>query len=143
MTQQPPPGFELLPPIDEVMANYAPIHFRREGDHIALGFHVGSQHCNRRGVCQGGVWACVADVQLGINVGTMTGLSGPTVSLSLDYLGEAAIGRWVEGRTRLLRKTPKLAFVDATFTADGELALRANGIFRLKWAPERQLPPTA
>jgi acyl-coenzyme A thioesterase PaaI-like protein len=139
MNPDPPPGFELLPPIDEVMACFAPIHLRRDGEHVALGFRVDAQHCNLHGTCHGGVWACVADVQLGLNVGTMTGLSGPTISLSLDYLGAAAIGQWVEGRTRLLRKTPKLAFVDATFTADDELVLRASGIFRLKWAPERDL----
>lgn len=142
MANDPPPGFQLLPPLDEVMLSFAPIYYRRDAEkHVALGFHVARQHCNLRGDCHGGTWACIADVQLGVNVGTLTGLSGPTVSLSLDYLGAASLGQWVEGRTRLLRRTPKLAFVDAVFTADGEPVLRASGIFRLKWPPERDLPP--
>lgn len=136
----PPPGFFPLPPLDGVMEAMAPLYFRiDDNDQYVLAFHVGPQHCNPRGHCHGGVWATMADLQLGMNVGRLTNRTGPTVSMSLDYLGSARTGQWVEGTTRLLRRTPRLAFVDATFTADGELVLRANAIFRLKWEPVAQL----
>lgn len=123
-----------MPAVDHIMGNFAPLYRRDDADnHVTLGFFVQQHHCNPRGDCHGGTWATLADLQLGINVGAMINRSGPTVTLSLDYLGAAKVGQWIEGRTRLLRATPKLAFLDGTFTADGELALRANGIFRLKW----------
>jgi len=133
MQQDPPPGFKLFEPLDSVIAAFAPVFIRRDEGHVTIGFRVGAQHCNLQGNCAGGVWATLADFQMGMNVGLMTGLSGPTVSMSVDYLGAARPGQWAEGRTRLLRRTPKLAFLDATFTVDGEFALRADGIFRLKW----------
>lgn len=133
-----PAGFRLLEPFDEVMAALGPIFLRHDDvGHLTLGFRVARQHCNPQGSCHGGIWATFADLQLGMNVGLMTKRSGPTVSMSLDYLGSAQPGQWVEGTTRLLRETPKLAFVDATFTADGNPMLRASGIFRLKWQSSR------
>jgi len=130
-----PPGFRPINPVDGVTQAFAPLYRRDEGNHISLGFHVGPQHCNPRGHCHGGTWATLADLEMGMNACTMTGRGGPTVTMTLDYLGAAVVGQWVEGKARLLRQTPKMAFMDCTFTADGELALRANGIFRLKWAP--------
>lgn len=136
----PPADFFPLQPLDRVMEAIAPLYFRiDENNQFVLAFHVGPQHCNARGYCHGGVWATMADLQFGISLGRLTKQTGPTVSMSLDYLGSAHEGQWVEGSARLLRQTPKLAFVDATFTADGEPVLRANAIFRLKWEPAVQL----
>ena len=132
-----PPGFKELAKLDEVMGAFAPIYGRREDNQIALGFRVGSQHCNPRGNCHGGTWATIADVVMGVNVGFVTGLSGPTVSFNLDFLGAAVIGQWVEGRARVLRETPKLGFAECHFTADGALALRASGVFRRRFPPFR------
>lgn len=128
-----PPGFRLIGDMDEVMRGFAPVYLRLEDSGlVALGFHVGSQHCNPSGNCHGGTWATMADVVMGLNVGLTTGLGGPTISMSLDYLGAARAGQWVEGKARLLRATHKLGFAECIFTADGEPALRASAIFRRK-----------
>ena len=55
----------------------------------------------------------------------------PTVSLSVDYLAPAPLGAWVEGRTEVLRRTKRLVFSQMVATADGEICVRANGIFRI------------
>lgn len=128
-----PPGFRLLGDIDEVMRGFAPVYLRAEDSGlVALGFHVGPQHCNPSGNCHGGTWATMADVVMGLNVSRATGLGGPTVSMNLDFLGAARDGQWVEGKARLLRTTPKLGFAECLFTADGEPALRASAVFRRK-----------
>ncbi len=133
-----PPGFRLLRKMDEVLGAFDPVYVRREDDgHLVFGFRVGPQHCNPSGNCHGGTWATVADVALGINVAFLTSKSGPTVSMTLDFVGPAAKGQWVEGRARVLRWTPNLAFVEGHFTADGELVLRANAIFRRRSAYDR------
>jgi uncharacterized protein (TIGR00369 family) len=131
-----PPGFHLIDGLDAVMGAFAPIHIRQEPSGlVTLGFRVGPQHCNPRGHCHGGTWATLADVLMGLNIGFATGLSGPTVSMSIDFLAAATIGQWVEGCARVLRSTPNLGFAECTFTADGELALRANAVFRRKYPP--------
>ena len=128
-------GFHRLKQLDEVMRSFDPIYVRQEADgYVAIGFHVGPQHCNPRGNCHGGTWATMADVVMGLNVGFITGLSGPTVSLSIDFLGAAVEGQWVEGRAEVLRWTPNLGFAQCRFSADGEMALRANAVFRRKSA---------
>lgn len=131
-----PEGFRLFKDLDKVMEAFAPIHGRQEADGtLTLGLRIGPQHCNPRGNCHGGTWASMADVIMGINVGIVTGMSGPTVSMSIDYLGAARTGQWVEGRARVLRASPKLGFADCVFTAEGEIVLRANAVFRRKWPP--------
>ena len=126
-------GFHRLKQLDEVMRAFDPVYVRQEAEgYVTLGFRVGPQHCNPRGNCHGGTWATMADVVMGLNVGFITGLSGPTVSLSIDFLGAAVEGQWVEGRAEILRWTPNLAFAQCRFSADGETALRANAIFRRK-----------
>lgn len=142
-----PPGFHLTDGIDAVMGAFAPVYIRRESSGlITLGFRVGPQHCNPRGNCHGGTWATLADVLMGLNVGFVTGLSGPTVSMSIDFLASATTSQWVEGSARVLRSTPNLGFAECTFTAEGELALRANAVFRRKLPPhlsfEQLLAPT-
>lgn len=133
MTQDIPPDFRRLTSIDKVSDCFMPLFAKPDGEAgIALGFRVGPEHCNPRGVCHGGTWATLADVLMGVNVALVTGLSGPTVSMSLDFLGPAGIGKWVEGSARILRRTPKLGFADCVFTADGEMALRASAVFRRK-----------
>ena len=137
-----PPGFHPMPQLDDVMGAFAPTYMRQESpDIVTLGFRVGRQHCNPRGSCHGGTWATMADVVMGMSVGLVTGLSGPTVSMSIDFLGAATIGQWIEGHARVLRSTPNLGFAECTFTADGMLALRANAIFRRKFPPYRNLGP--
>ncbi len=126
-------GFHRLKQLDEVMRAFDPVYVRQEADgHVALGFHVGPQHCNPRGDCHGGTWATMADVLMGLNVGFISGRSGPTVSLSIDFLSAAVEGQWIEGRAEVLRWTPNLGFAQCRFSADGEIALRANAVFRRK-----------
>lgn len=135
-----PPDFRLLEPFDSVMEGFAPVYCRLRGpDDVLLGFRVGPQHCNPRGNCHGGTWATMADVLMGLNASFQTGMGGPTVSLSIDYLGAAEVGQWVEGSARVLRHTPRLAFADCLFTADGVTALRANAVFRRRFETQRTL----
>ncbi len=131
-----PAGFQVMAPFDLVTDALSPLDMRKDDDgRLALGFHVGKQHCNPRGICHGGTWATLADIVMGVNVGLITGLTGPTVSLGIDFLSSANEGQWVEAQARVLRHTHRLAFADCFFTADGEAALRANAVFRRKYPP--------
>lgn len=138
-----PPDFQLLGNMDPVLDALAPIYVRQEASGgVTMGFCVGPQHCNPNGDCHGGTWATLADVLMGLNVGLLTGLGGPTISLNLDFLGAARVGHWAEGSARVLRSTRNLGFVECLFTVDGEPTLRANAVFRRRGQPfgQKSLP---
>jgi acyl-coenzyme A thioesterase PaaI-like protein len=61
----------------------------------------------------------------------MDGRMTPTINLTCDFLAPAPLGAWVEGRGELVRATRNLLFAQGHATADGALALRANGIFKI------------
>jgi len=52
------------------------------------------------------------------------------VNLSVDYIGTAKLGQWLQIEPRVLRTGRSKSFADALITADGALIARANGIFR-------------
>lgn len=135
-----PAGFEPLAPQDAVMAQLAPLYARRDGDHVAIGFHVAAHHRNPHGICHGGVLATIVDLQLGMNILTMSGSAGPTISLTIDYLAAAIPGAWIEGRTEVLRMTRGLGFVQCMLIADGEPVVRASGIFKRAFQPTNHAP---
>lgn len=129
-----PDDFRLAREFDQIMRAFAPIYLRlADSGGVDLGFRIEVSHCNPRGHCHGGVWATMADVLMGLNVGLLSGMGGPTVSLSIDFVGAAHAGQWIEGSARMVRQTPRLGFADCLFTADGEPALRASAIFRRKF----------
>ena len=125
-----PAGFQQMRPLDALIEAFAPVYAREAEGGVVLGFRVGSQHTNPRGNCHGGAWATMADVLLGLNIGMETGMSGPTISLAVDFLGPATVGQWVEGSARVLRHTPRTGFAECLFTTDGAPALRASAVFR-------------
>jgi acyl-coenzyme A thioesterase PaaI-like protein len=125
-----PGGFVPLKPLDQATAPLG-LYERSEEGHMSFGILVGSRHCNGGGHCHGGVLATLADVQLGANVFRMIGYGGPTISLTLDYLEGVPMGRWVEGRTELLKRGGRLAFMQCLLTMGGCPVVRASGTFRL------------
>jgi uncharacterized protein (TIGR00369 family) len=117
---------------------WEPLFSRREGGSIYLGLRVRRAHCNGRGFLHGGLVSALADNAMGLSViETMSqqqaerDRNGLTVTLSLDYLGSAEIGRWVEFRPRVLRIGGNLGFVDCLVVADEEPIARGNATFRI------------
>nr|WP_314437251.1 PaaI family thioesterase [uncultured Brevundimonas sp.] len=123
------------------MVAIGPLYKREDDDHLTLAFRVDKHHCNPRTACHGGVLATFIDLQLGFNATRWAGLGGPTVGLSIDYIAPAPLGAWVEGRSELLGKTGRLAFVQCLVRADGQIVARASGLFRPKFEPASPLPP--
>jgi acyl-coenzyme A thioesterase PaaI-like protein len=54
-----------------------------------------------------------------------------TISLTVDFVGSAALGEWVQSRCEIASKTGSMVFLQGTATANGRPALRMNGIFKI------------
>lgn len=130
-----PSGFAPLRLGGGFMALNGPLYLRHEGDEVLLGFRVEKRHCNPLANCHGGMLASFADMLLPVSVHRKRPDIGmrflPTINLQLDYLAPSPLGAWVQGEAQVLRATRSLVFVQGLITADGELAVRMSGIFKI------------
>ena len=112
---------------------WKPIYRRLSGDTVILGLRVAPAHTNSRGFVHGGLISALADNAMGHSCATRIGpgASLVTVSLTVDFLGSAFPGQWLEFDTVFVKPGGTLCFTQAFVTADGQPCARANGVFRV------------
>ena len=102
---------------------------------MVFGPRVGPNHCNPVGICHGAWLSTLADLLLPLTARlTIDDLNDRfflTVNLSLDFLDQALLGSWLEGRANVLRRTKRMVFVQGLLTTGGGAVLRASGVFRI------------
>ncbi len=132
MSADPPAGFAPHFRKSPVTDPWEPLFSRQEEGAVHIGLYLREAHCNSRGRLHGGVIAALADNAMGLSCGHVLGsVQGlVTVGLSVDYLGTAKIGEWLQIEPRVLRTGRSMSFADALVTADGTLIARANATFR-------------
>lgn len=144
-TRDLPAGFERLQAIEGFIDHNGPLYFRRDDDGgFTFGHWVEMRHCNPLGICHGGWVATLCDMAM--PVGARLASSGEdymlTVHLSVDFLGGARLGSWLEGKAQELRRTRRLVFLQGLLHADNEVVARCSGVFR-RHGSSRQLPEVA
>jgi len=119
---------------------WEPLFSRQSEGAVEIGFVLAQAHCNSRGRLHGGVIAALADNAMGLSFGVAHRQAFPeaearggalTVSLTIDYIGAASLGQWVQIVPRVLKATRSTGFVDAVVSADGTVIARASAVFRL------------
>jgi uncharacterized protein (TIGR00369 family) len=133
MSASPPEGFAPHFRKSPVTDPWEPLFSRKLDGVIQIGLTIRAAHCNSRGLPHGGVIAALADNAMGLSCGgTLPSANGlVTVSLSVDYLGSAKLGQWLQVEPRVLRVATSMAFADALVTADGAIVARASASFRV------------
>src|SRR5262245_59464928 len=98
---------------------------------MVIGLRVEQRHTNARGALHGGVVSTIADIALGYALATSSAPPTPmvTVSLSVDFVGAAQVGDWIETRVEIQKLGSRLAFANALFSAGAERIARASGVF--------------
>ncbi len=133
MTDTPPPGFARHTRSSPLTEPWEPLFSRRDGEAFTIGLTIARPHTNSRGLAHGGLLSALADNAMGIAcalaLGGKAGLV--TVQLSLDLMGAAKPGQWLEVAGRPLRTGRTLCFAEALLTADGTPVAKAGGIFRV------------
>ena len=128
-----PAGFERHDRRSAVTDPWEPIYRRLAGDTVILGLRAGAAHCNSRGFVHGGLISTLADNAMGLScvrrLGEVSSLV--TVSLTVDFLGSALTGQWLEFDTVFVKPGGTLCFTQAFVTADGQPCARANAVFRV------------
>ena len=130
-----PEGFEPFYRKSPVTEPWEPIYCKKTAEALVLGVRLAKVHTNGRGFAHGGFISALADNAMGHSLVT-TKLdwekkSAITVSLSVDFLGVANIGQWVEFTTTFVKAGSTLCFTQCFVTADGAPCARANAVFRV------------
>lgn len=122
---------------------WRPIYASSEGGIVRLAIVLAERHCNGRGMLHGGVIAALADNAMGLSLGAAIAAKGDeeiergrakgivTTSLSVDYLGVANIGQWIEIIPRVIHLGRGSGVVDALISADDQTIARADANFRI------------
>jgi uncharacterized protein (TIGR00369 family) len=129
----PPEGYERADIGGRFALDAGPLYVRWSDEHLLFGFRVEPRHVNPGNQCHGGMLSMFADILLSTAAQYQTDIPRqflPTISLQLDFLGRAPLGSWVQGRADILKVTRNLVFSQGLIEADGELVMRASGVFR-------------
>ena len=133
----PPPGFERHFRQSPLTDPWEPLYSKILDDRVVIGLTLNPAHTNARGLAHGGLIAALADNAMGLSCGVVLRKRGQgetggllTVSLSLDYLGMAKLGQWLEFDTGFIKTGASLCFAQAFVTADGVPIARADARFK-------------
>ena len=128
-----PEGFSRHDRKSPLTDPWEPLYRRLSGDTVILGLRAGAAHTNSRGFVHGGLLSALADNAMGLSCARKLGdgASLLTVNLTVDFLGSALTGQWLEFDTVFVKPGGTLCFTQAFVTADGQPCARANGVFRV------------
>ena len=132
-TLAPPAGFSPHDRQSPLTDPWEPLYSRKAADAVILGLRAGQAHTNSRGFVHGGLIASLADNAMGLSCARRLGdlASLVTVNLTVDFLGSALDGQWLEFDTVFVKPGSTLCFAQAFVTADGRPCARANAVFRV------------
>jgi uncharacterized protein (TIGR00369 family) len=128
-----PEGFIRHTRTSPLTEPWEPIYARHTPDAIIIGLRLARPHSNSRGMVHGGLIAALADGAMGWSCGHKLGGVGGlvTVNLSIDYVGTAQLGQWLQIETDVIKIGSTLCFAQCVVTADGVVIARANATFRV------------
>ncbi|WP_371398691.1 PaaI family thioesterase [Algimonas porphyrae] len=138
MTQTVPDGFVPHDRPSPFTNSMEPIFARIAADQYALGTQLRAEHCNSRGLVHGGFIATLADNAMGLTCGLALMAGGRTirnmvtVNLSIDYVGQAQIGDWLQTDSRVVKLGRSLAFVETHLLSGATIVSRASATFKIK-----------
>jgi acyl-coenzyme A thioesterase 13 len=128
-----PEGFTPLFRSSPFLDLLGPLYNKKTTDSLVIGLRCEQKHCNARGTVHGGVFSSVADVALGYNAAFSGDKPVPmvTASLTIDYVGAAKLGDWIEVNTDVQKVGRSMAFANCYFIVDNKRIARASGVFNV------------
>lgn len=132
MSQIPDRFFELKLRDNPFINPLGPLYGKREGDSMVVGLRIEERHCNPGRTCHGGMLMTLADMLMLINNNVEGKIARYmlTVNLTVDFLGPAREGDWLEGRASVLRQSKNMVFASGIMTVGDQPVARVNGIFK-------------
>ena len=126
-----PAGFRELTEASGFAAANGPWFEKIEDGRSIRGFLPGPQHANALGIVHGGMLAAFLDSAMGVSVWQTLQRRAVTLTLSLDYLGPARIGDWLEAVGEVVGHDEHMAQVRGRLYGPRHQVLGGLGAFAL------------
>ncbi len=126
-----PPGFEPYSQPSPFLDRIGPLYQGGGDTGPVFGLRILDHHCNRRGLAHGGLLMTLADIALGKSIewSAEASLSGLTASVTVDFMGSARLGDWVEAACDFHRAGRRVAFANCYLTVGERRIARASAVF--------------
>jgi len=128
-----PEGFNELPSGLGFTDNLSPCYMHRTEEGVAVGMTVQKRHGNTMGICHGGVLMTLADIAAASALNHARGvISGaPTVNLSIDFIGAAKVGEWIQSEAHSVTIKRRFGFSSGLILGSKGVVARYSGTFYL------------
>ena len=122
-----PEGFRPLSRTSPFTELLGPIYQKKDSSGLVIGIVAEEKHCNARGIVHG----TLADIAMGYSAAFSTEPATPivTTSQTIDYVGKAEIGDWIEVHTDVQKVGRSTAFANCYFHVGSKRIARASAVF--------------
>jgi uncharacterized protein (TIGR00369 family) len=128
-----PEGFELMPAFGPFHEMVGPTWYRKSERGQVVGMRVREQHRNLGQMMHGGMVCMLADTAItwASKHSRKPVLKVLTTSLTVNFLGNAQPGDWVEAHVDVLRSGKRVVFSDCLIWANGQRIAQASAQFQV------------
>ncbi|MGY2487207.1 PaaI family thioesterase [Cupriavidus sp. CP313] len=126
-----PQGYQPLFRTSPFLDATGPYFYKPMEQGFTVALRVEEKHTNASGTVHGGLVATLADISLGYVTATsqQPPLRMTTANLSIDYVGTAKLGDWIESQVEVIKAGSRLAFAKALISAGGRPVASASVVF--------------
>ena len=128
-----PRGFEMLTRTSPFHELVGPLYEKRDGGTLIIGMMVAEKHQNRRGIVHGGMICTLVDFAMGYAASELTDPPRKlvTMTLSVDFAGNARPGDWIEAHIDVMRPGNRVSFVNCFVYRGTARIARASATFQI------------
>lgn len=128
-----PEGFQLSRDDGSFNNVMSPLYMKLVDGHPVMGLIVQKQHCNYSNIAHGGFLMTLMDYALSSALCSRLGkyTTTPTINMSMDFIGAAKLGDWIQVEVVSVDLTRTLGFVTAIVQGPHGHVARASGCFKL------------
>lgn len=129
-----PPGFEPAGFAHGFLDRGGPYWRSGHGAGAKIGLRIDEGHLNYQNIAHGGVLTTLADVALSycVHVSESPPPGLATVSLTVNFLGAARLGDWLEAEARIDRIGKRLAYASGGIRRGDETVATMSGVFSIR-----------
>jgi uncharacterized protein (TIGR00369 family) len=126
-----PAGFEPFPPYGGYGEAIGPIYRKTSDDEVCLALRVSQRHCGSTGIVHGGLIASLLDTAFAhaSRKHSASAHALVTLHLSVDYVGSAKVGDWIEAQVDVLRAGARVIFLNCNLWNAERLVARGSAQF--------------
>ena len=128
-----PDGFQLMPPFGPFHELTGPIYYKQTEAGFVVGLHAEEKHRNRGEIVHGGMIAMLADTAItwASRNARQPAQSVLTTNLSINMIGVAKPGDWIEAHVDVVRSGRRVVFSNCFIWANGQRIAQAMAQFQV------------